>query len=332
MTVSLMCLYSGSSWAQEAEPSAAATPAAEAPAAEAPAAEAPAAEAPEAPVEQPAPADGEASSDLTLPPLGVLVKIELTSGDTLRGTLVSADAETIVLQLPAAGQVTLQRTAVLSVSKADRAQAQADGRIYDRDPNRTRYLYGPSALGLEAGEGYVSQKELFFTAVGYGVTDNVTVLAGTVLPALAGGEFVGILGTKVSYSIIEDTLHVAAGGEAFVASFDDFGAIGFIFGSVTYGNHERHFTLTVGKPFQMDADGQELGPAIITASGAYRITPHVAGVTENWVILPDEDVDLFHFHGLAARLIWGSWAMDIGGVKLQDIEFPIPWIDVTFNF
>ena len=243
-----------------------------------------------------------------------------------------ADAEAIVLQLPAAGQVTLQRTAVVSVETEDRAQAQADGRIYDRDPNRTRYLYGPSALGLEAGEGYVSQKELFFTAVGYGLTDHITVLAGTVLPALIGGEFVGIIGTKISYPVIEDTLHVAAGGETFVASFDGFGAIGFIFGSITYGNHERHFTLTVGKPFQLDADAQELGPAIITASGAYRITSNVAGVTENWVILPDDDVDLVHFHGLAARLIWDSWAVDVGGIKIVDVDFPLPWIDFTFNW
>jgi len=270
--------------------------------------------------------------ETALPAIGLLVKVELSSGDSLRGTLVAADATVIVLELPGAGRISLQRNTVVSVKEDKRAKAGDDGQIYRRDPNRTRYLYGPSAIGLDAGEGYVSQKEMLFTAAAYGVTDNVTVLAGTVIPVLFAGEFMGIVALKLTHTLIEDTLHVAVGSEVFIAGFADVGALGFVFGSATYGNDERHFTLTVGKPFQMDADSRELGPAILTASGTYRLTYRLAAVTENWLVLPDEDGDILYFNGLAARFIWDDWALDLGGIFVTDFEAPIPWLDITYNW
>ena len=263
---------------------------------------------------------------------GSLVRVELTSGETLRGTLVSSDATSLVLKLPGAGRITLERGAVVRVVAADRTRVTEDGKLYRQDPNRTRYLYGPSALSLEAGEGYVSQKELFFTAVAYGVTDNITVLGGTVFPVLLGGEFIGILGTKFSYEVIEDRVHVAGGAEAFVAGLADLGMVGFIFASATYGNADRHLTLTLGKPFQFDKNARDLGPAIITASGAYRTSAKFAMIMENWFILPDASADFFRFHGVAGRFILGSWALDVGGIFVNDIKFPIPWLDLTWNW
>ena len=61
------------------------------------------------------------------------------------------------------------------------------------DPNRTRYLYSPSAFALKQGEGYLSQKQLFFTSVAYGLTDEFTILGGAALPFWALGGFNVIL-------------------------------------------------------------------------------------------------------------------------------------------
>ena len=46
----------------------------------------------------------------------------------------------------------------------------------------TRYLYAPTAIPLEKGTGYFSQKELVMSSVAYGLTDNISVLGGTPLP------------------------------------------------------------------------------------------------------------------------------------------------------
>ena len=155
------------------------------------------------------------TADTKAPALGSLVRVELTSGETLRGTLVSSDQKSVVLKLPTAGQIVLERSTVVAIVAAERTTVAEDGTLYRRDPNRTRYLYGPSALTLDAGEGYISQKELFFTSVAYGVTDNITILGGTIIPVLFAGEFFGIFGTKFSYEVAEDTFHIAGGAEAF---------------------------------------------------------------------------------------------------------------------
>ena len=162
------------------------------------------------------------------PTVGSLVHVKLTSGDSVRGVLVARDQKSVVIELPNAGRVDLQRSAIASLSLASRTRIGPAGQLYRRDPNRTRYLYGPSAFSLEAGEGYVSQKELLFTAVAYGVTDNITVLGGTILPAAFGGQFVGILGTKIGYELVDDTLHLAAGGELLAMGLSDMGGFGFL--------------------------------------------------------------------------------------------------------
>ena len=281
--------------------------------------------------------DGAQSQDVSTitpnpPPLGSLVHVRLTSGDGLRGILVAQARDTVVIELPSAGRIELQRSAITSLSLANRTRIGPEGQLYRRDPNRTRYLYGPSAFSLEAGEGYVSQKELLFTAVAYGVTDNITVLGGTILPAAFGGSFVGILGAKLGYELVDETLHLAAGGEMLAMGLSEMGGFGFFFGSATLGDVDRHLTVSVGRPFRFGAAEEAVGPLITTLSGAYRLSRRFAALTENWIMLPSADSDWLRLHGLAGRVILDSWALDIGGIWLSDFEFPLPWLDLTYNF
>ena len=266
------------------------------------------------------------------PTVGSLVHVRLTSGDSVRGVLVARDQKSVVIELPNAGRLELQRSAIASLSLANRTRIGPEGQLYRRDPNRTRYLYGPSAFTLEKGEGYVSQKELLFTAAAYGVTDHMTVLGGTIFPALFGGQFAGILGSKIGYELVDDTLHLAAGGEVLVMGLSEMGGFGFFFGSATLGDVDRHFTLSVGRPFRFGAAEEAVGPLITTLSGAYRLSRSFAAVTENWIMLPSADSDWLRLHGLAGRVILESWALDIGGIWLPDFEFPLPWLDLTYNF
>ena len=70
------------------------------------------------------------------------------------------------------------------------------------NPAASRYLYAPSSIGLQAGQGYVSQKLLFTSGV-YALTDNATILVGTLVPF----PLVSVLGGKVSKTLNPD-LHV----------------------------------------------------------------------------------------------------------------------------
>jgi hypothetical protein len=265
--------------------------------------------------------------------VGTLVRVDLTTGDILRGTILSLSESTVVLSLPAGGEITLQRRTIRSIQVETRANVQSDGSVFRRDPNRTRYLYSPSALSLEAGEGYFSQKELLFSAIAVGLTDNITLLLGTMLPFLVAGEMNAVAAAKVSFPLIEDTLQAAVGAEAFFLPAGNFGAVGFVFGSLTYGNDEAHLTLSTGKPFSISGTDEEMGPLILTLSGSFRVHRNIALVAENW-LMPATEFDnvMLHLHGLAARLMFESIAVDLGGVFVQDIPFPIPWIDFTYNW
>ena len=116
--------------------------------------------------------------------------------------------------------MTLERSIILSVSKDQKDRINEYGEIYHGDPNRTRYLYGPSAFLLKKGEAYVSQKELFFTSAAYGISDNVSMLVGSVLPILFTDDgFNLITALKVGGPVYADKLHLATGFETLFFGF-----------------------------------------------------------------------------------------------------------------
>jgi hypothetical protein len=107
----------------------------------------------------------------------------------------------------------------------------------------TRYLYAPSSIGLQKGQGYISQK-LAFTSVAYAPSDNVTLLFGTFTffpPALTvvGGKYARPLNDKVSFSV---------GGEVFIVGFNSNErlpvAIGYV--GTTWGDTDQNITISTG--------------------------------------------------------------------------------------
>ncbi|MFT5681602.1 MAG: hypothetical protein ACI8RZ_002508 [Myxococcota bacterium] len=85
----------------------------------------------------------------------------------------------------------------------------------------TRHLYAPTAIPMEQGTGYFSQKELVMSSVAYGGTENISVLGGTPLPitlwALSEGEtdaMMAIGAVKVGYKVAPN-VYVGGGLEAF---------------------------------------------------------------------------------------------------------------------
>ena len=146
------------------------------------------------------------------PQPGQQVVVVLKDGQRLKGTLVSQGADGVTIEsagvrlpIPAAS---IQLLAVPGSEAAEGA--------WPRDPNRTRYLYSPSGFMLRQGEGYLSQTELILTTVGFGLTDWLTIQAGTVLPWVffdpATMPFVLALKAGGSPS---EYVHLAGGFQAF---------------------------------------------------------------------------------------------------------------------
>jgi len=201
-------------------------------------------------------------------------------------------------------------------------------------PGRSRYLLGPSGMMLRRGEGFVSQKELFYTVASMGLTDHVTVTLGSVLPGLLQGRnglnFVG--GVKVGGSLSE-RLHLAAGVEMAVLPFMASG-FGLAYGSLTYGTPDAHVTLGGGvTPIFYTNQFIPAGLTVGNVSGHLRLLPQLAAVTEHWVFLSPtpftDDVPMLNM--LALRIMGRNWSVDLGAARIPG-SILLPWADLSWHW
>lgn len=144
----------------------------------------------------------------------------------------------------------------------------------------TRYLYAPSSIGLQKGQGYVSQK-LAFTSVAYAPTDNITILFGTFTffpPALS------VFGGKYSKPISEN-FSVSMGGEFFMFGFvtDERIPVAIGYAGATWGDTDQNITISTGfaKDNQLLSNSGTILPIMVAAQK--RLHNRYSFVTENWV-------------------------------------------------
>lgn len=210
------------------------------------------------------------------------------------------------------------------------------------DPGVSRYFYAPSAILPEKGKLTLSQKELIFTSVSYGLTDHVAVVGGAVVPAWFPGFYHGILGVKAGYSFSKKT-HLAGGFETMAGGADgNFGSITLPFATFTYGDNYANATINVGKPFAWEPKGrnsfEETSSFIVSPSAYYRITEEFALLSENWFFIDqiapgDEGADesIFAFSGMV-RFVGEKMTADLGFMVLPDVEFPFPLLSFSYSW
>jgi hypothetical protein len=264
----------------------------------------------------------------TAPAPGDAAVVVLTDGQSLRGTLGERDAGGVTLSL-AGGNLVVPAGLVREVLAPHEAAARTPA---PSDPNRTRYLYSPSAFLLRQGEGYVSQTELAITSVAIGATDWLTLQAGTVIPVLFYDpkSLPFVLAAKAGGSPTP-WLHLAAGFQALVLpGVAEAPSVGFAFGTVTVGDERRHLSLSLGPPFALSHGSTQLGSLLASVSGALRLSPSFALVSENWIVPIDGSTHLIGSGAL--RFIAARLGIDVGLVFVQGAQVPVPWLDFTWHW
>ena len=270
-----------------------------------------------------------------------MVKVTLKDHQVLRGRLVGRSADTVSIELGEGGVSQFPISSVEQVDE-DRTSTVRDGQLWPADPNRTRYFVTPSAMMLRRGELSFSQKELLFTTFSYGVTDWLSVQAGSVLPMLFinnGANFIGAV--KVGHSIGE-RFHLAGGTQALVlpsvtSSSGPMGA-GVVFVTGTYGTSDLHVSLSAGKPIFLSQTSALSGPLLFTGSLNARLARSAALISETWVMPSFEGPGFFIASAAGVRLMGDHFAVDLGLVELGTERgsatnlVPLPWLDFTYNF
>lgn len=280
-----------------------------------------------------------------------VVRVTLRDGQVVTGRLVERRADGAVrLELSSGTLLTLDGAAVAAVREESRASRAPTAEAWFLDPNRTRYLYGPSAMMLRRNEVSVGQLELLATTASFGVTDFLSVQAGTAVPLLFASppeSLHALFAVKVGGPVSE-RLFLAAGTQAlwlpFLRSLPPRGVplLGLVFGTATYGLWDAHVSVSAGVPVNLLGGPENLqawlGNVIIAVSGNYRLARSLALVSENWLMVQTASPGGFLLlDALAVRILGERLAVDVGLVLAtnQDglaVPIPIPWLAFTYNF
>ncbi len=279
------------------------------------------------------------------------VRVLLKDGQSLNGRMLERLANGgLVLELGNQVRLDLPPEAVERIDLDTRSYRTGGGETWSLDPNRTRYLFGPSAMPLKKDEVYFSQIELAASTVNWGVTDWLAVQVGAAVPfwffpPLPSG-FNLLLGGKVAAPITSH-VHLAAGVLMLwlpgVSPLPPRGVpmAGLGFGSVTYGDRDKHVTLSVGLPLILANPtmlAEFFKAPIFTLSGNYRLSRSLALVTENWLYMPIPQPESYGLvNSLALRIMGDKLATDVGFVIVSEshgmlIPIPAPWLNFTYNF
>ena len=273
----------------------------------------------------------------------------------LSGDIVASIGAVSAAPAPAPAP-TVQPVTIATSSVTDSGYRSPDG-YHTPNPATSRYLYAPSSIPLQQGQGYVSQKTIF-TSVAYAVNDNFTMLYGCFTffpPALS------VFGAKLGGEVA-DNIYLSAGAEVFVLGLAQEIPAAIGFGAITFGDEDKHLTIASGYAGGDMFDNNAI-PLMI--GGQARLSEYAAFVTENWLVytLPETrnygvGTDTLFVGSVALRLIGrrdriggGYRSMrtqdghpkttwDLGLLALGYVEdngysqafFPIPWIDWSWHF
>lgn len=260
-----------------------------------------------------------------------LYTVTLKDGQGLKGYLVKENEESIVIEFGDGNQMTIDKKIIKNLKRETLVPADMTDDMWYPDPNRTTYLYSPSAFMLGKGTVSFSQKELFFSSVGIGVSEHVDLYAGAAVPLWFMEEGLNvILGGKVGGEIAKP-LSIALGMQTLIIPAEGF-ALNLPYGSITVGDHDKHATFSISPPFTVGADESGFGELYwFSFCGILRLNKHFALVTENW-LFQIEDFESPFICGLAGRILGKHLSTDIGLFFYEKMEFPIPWIDVTYHW
>ena len=288
-------------------------------------------------------------------------EVILVNGDVLHGNIYNQDHGMVGVDVGLGRDILVPDESIRSI-------LYPRGKFANSDLGAMRYFYTPSAMPMKKGSGYISQKELLFTAAAYSPSQDWSVLVGTSVPYLlyAISQFstetlLGVAGIRYGTQISEN-VYIGGGVESFFIA--DAGNLSLPFVNATFGDSDQHVTVAAGVGV-IDFDEPRVIPLNISAYK--RISPSIALVTENWLVgLPSYDYVTTNkpipytqcgpngepCYEEKAVMNWSDLSFDVMasaiGVRFISRKFttdvaivntfvngdyiPLPWLDVSWYF
>jgi len=248
--------------------------------------------------------------------------LTLRDGSTVFGRVVVVSGDSLTFQSTAGATMQLPVGAVRSIKEIATVDIH-EGEYWFANPNATRLFFAPTGQMLKAGEGYLSDYEVFFPGVAVGVTDNLTLGGGVSLLPLGFDEQIYYFTPKVGVSL-SDKLHLAAGALV-VSSQGETG--GIYYGVGTVGDANASLTFGAGYGF---AGGDIESRPVGLVGGEVRLSKRIGFVTENYLLPVSHDNILYSF-GL--RFMGEKLTTDLALFNVSgNSSIGLPFVDFVFRF
>jgi hypothetical protein len=260
-----------------------------------------------------------------------LYVVKMNDDNEFVGSIVSQNAEVVVLKTASLGEITIQKKNIRSINPLEKGQV-VGGQYWFENPHTTRYFFGANAYNLRRGEGYYQNTWIFLNQVSYGVTNNITIGAGIIpLFIFAGASTPVWITPKVAFPIVKDKVNAGAGAFLGTVIGEEDSGFGLVYGSATFGPRDRNISFGIGYGF---VDGEWGDTPAISVSGMVRTGKKFAFMMENYFVDTGDETAAISL--LGGRFIGKRIAVD-AALALPISEFDegfvaIPWLGINVPF
>ena len=259
-----------------------------------------------------------------------LIEIETKDGNIFLGTLLEETEDNYKIITNDGIEINVPKSLVKKFEAIE--TTEVGGEVWRADPNKSMYLFAPSAFPIENNKSYCRDFCLFFPSYNRGFGNSFSLQFGAFifpgmdissLPIIISGKY--SLPKTGSAGLAAGIMYVSLPGEDI-----SFGT-GIVFGTATLGNRFTHFSASLGWGYFRDEDEWEFAdePMLVLA-GNLRASNSIAIVVEYWKFpnIDIEDLPLM----VSTRFIGRKFAVDVGTFLHKDMEgIPFPLINFTYH-
>jgi len=212
---------------------------------------------------------------IEIPAPDVTQELELNDGSSVIGRVESVGEGRFVFRTTSGVEMTVDVTAVRSLKPV--TGRIVSGELWREDPNPTRLFFAPTGRSLKKGEAYFGVYEVLLPFVQVGITDRISIGAGTPL-IFPNFEHPFWITPKVQ--VLQRRSTAVSAGVMHFFNVEDAGK-GIAYGVVTQGSTDSAATLGLGYSYAV-TDGEDAGWAVVMFGGEHRVSRRVKIVTENY--------------------------------------------------
>lgn len=208
-------------------------------------------------------------------------RIETKDGNIFVGTVVAEDSLALVFKTEILGEIKIPWNNIKS--RTEIKEVKKVGSIFWLpNPQSSRYFWAPNGYGLKKNESYYQNIWILYNQFSFGLTDNLSIGAGTLPLFLFAGTPTPVwMVPKISVPIVENKFNIGTGAFLGTIFGEDAGLFGLLFGTTTFGPRDKNISFGLAYGF---AEGDWLKVPVINISGMVRTGPKGYFITENYVI------------------------------------------------